>query len=135
MNRLSKLKITGYLVAIFLAGGVTGALLTCVIGKSIVMSQMKPEKMADRWCRELESSLKLTPEQSQKIQPIVYDLLNQVRSVMTEQLSTTISNGNARIAAELTPEQKVKFEQMVREREEMMRRKLGEKPADTSKKM
>jgi Spy/CpxP family protein refolding chaperone len=58
----------------------------------------------------------------------VYDILNQVRSVMTEQLSTTISNGNARIAEVLTPEQKVKFEQMIREREEMMRQKLGEKP-------
>jgi Spy/CpxP family protein refolding chaperone len=135
MNRLSKLKIAGYLLAIFLAGGVTGALLMGVVVKHIVSTQMKPEKMADRWCRELESSLKLTPEQFQKIRPIVNDTLDQVRSIMTEQLSTTISNGNARIAAELTPEQKLKFEQMVKEREEMMRRSLGKKTDDAPKKM
>ena len=135
MNRFSKLKIASYLVAIFLAGGVTGALVMVVVAKRIISAQMKPEKMADRWCRELETTLKLTPEQFQKIKPIVNDTLDQLRSVMTEQLSTTISNGNARIAGELTAEQKVKFEQMVKEREEMMRRSLGQKTESTRKQM
>src|SRR5262249_13983769 len=127
--RLSKLKIAGYLVAIFLAGGVTGALVMAGVAKYRVRQQMKPDVMARRWCGELESSLNLTPEQIQKVQPIVDDTLNQIPIAMAWALATTVSNGNARIAELLTPEQKVKFQQMIKEREDMMRRQLEQKPS------
>jgi Spy/CpxP family protein refolding chaperone len=127
MNRLSKLKIALYLAAIFLAGAVTGAIVPITVGRHMMFNPPHQDQMATRWCGELQSELKLTPEQLQKIKPIVMDTLDEVRVNLTRELSGSISNCNARIASELTPEQKVKFERMVKEREQMIRRKLGEK--------
>jgi Spy/CpxP family protein refolding chaperone len=127
MNRLSKLKITLYLAAIFLAGAVTGGIVLMTVGRYMMFSPPGREQMAARWCGELQSELSLTPEQMQKIKPIVNETLDQVKANLMQQLSTTVSNCNTRIANELTPEQKVKFKRMIDEREEMMRRKFGEK--------
>jgi Spy/CpxP family protein refolding chaperone len=133
MNGPSRLKITLYLSAIFLAGAVTGALILSIAWRHFMFGPPHPDKMAARWCGELQTELNLTPEQVQKIRPIVNDTMDEVRTSITHQLSTTISNCNTRIAAELTPEQQVKFQKLIKEREEMMRQKFGEKASDTPK--
>ena len=125
MNRLSRTKIALYLAAIFVAGVVTGAFGLFAVGRHMMSNPPHQDQMAARWCGELQSELNLTPEQLQKIKPIVSETLDDVRVNLMQQLSTTISNCNTRIANELTPEQKVKFERMVKEREDMLRRKFG----------
>ena len=67
---MSKLKISLYLSALFLAGMVTGAILTAQVGKRMMMHVMQPEAMADRWLGDLKTRLNLTTDQSQKIAPI-----------------------------------------------------------------
>ncbi len=126
MNRLSKWRIGLYLAAIFVAGTVTGVVLTCTVGWRLMSAAFSEQKMAEHWCAELQSKLNLNPDQMQRIRPIVNDTIHEVRTNLTERLSTMISNCNARIEHELTPEQKVKFEELVREHETRMRQRFEE---------
>ena len=85
----------------------------------------RPEKMAERWCGELQSKLDLTPGQVQKIRPIIDDAMVQFKTGMTREVLLNLSNCNARIAVEITPGQKAKFEQIEKEQQEFIRTKFG----------
>jgi len=128
MKPLSKLRIVLSLTAIFLAGGVTGAVIAGKIVWRKMAASFSQQRMADRWCGELQSKLNLTPDQMARIRPIVDDTLCQVKSMFTDQLSATISNSNCRIECVLTAEQKLKFKQMIREHEVWMHQRLDEHP-------
>jgi Spy/CpxP family protein refolding chaperone len=121
---MSKWKISLYLVALFLAGVVTGAFLTHQVGKRIMMKMMRPEAMAEHWRHDLEGKLSLTAEQSRKIAPIIADGMNTFRSGFHDQMQLTLSNCNALIAVELTPEQRTKFAEIEREQQEFIRSRL-----------
>jgi len=118
---MSKLKISLYLTALFLAGVVTGSFLTHQIGKRIVAHMMQPSVMAEHWRRDLEGKLRLTPDQSQKIKPIIADGMETFRSAFHDQMQISLSNCNARIAVELTPEQRAKFAEVEKEQQEFIR--------------
>jgi len=127
MNRWSKLKIGSYLSAIFLAGAATGSVLTYSTVCHKLYKAPCQKEMAKTYCSQLKSKLKLSSEKCKKIDPIVDDTLCQVAAILSEQLSTTISNSNARISCQLTPEQKAIFRAMIQEREEAIRKKLDDK--------
>jgi hypothetical protein len=63
----------------------------------------------------------LSPEQVQQITPILDDSMSQFRVVMGAHMLESMSNCNARIAAVLTPEQKVKFAEIEREQQKFAR--------------
>ena len=127
---MSRKKIVFYLVALFLAGVVTGAVLTHQIGRRMMMKAMRQDAMAEHWRRDLEKKLNLTPEQSQQIGVIIKDGMGTFRSVLNEQMQSGLSNCNARIADELTPEQKIEFEKIQKEQQEFIRARFkDEKPA------
>ena len=133
MNRMSKWKIGFYLTALFLAGAVTGAVLTQQIGRRMFMKAMQPDMMAERWLRDLETRLDLTPEQSQKIAPIIADGIGTFRSVLLDQMESALSNCNARIAIQLTPEQRTKFVEIEKEQQEFIRSRFENSDASGSK--
>ncbi len=120
MNR--KLKIGLYLAAIFGAGGVTGMFISYQVVRHMMPTQ---ERMVGHWCGELQSKLNLTPEQTQKIRPIVNDAVTDFRNDLSREILLNLSNCNARVVLELTPEQKAKFEQMWKEQERFIRMKIG----------
>jgi multidrug efflux pump subunit AcrB len=119
MNQLSKPKIILYLTGIFLAGVVTGAVLMVAIGKHLMPNQ---SRMAQHWTHELQTKLTLAPEQVQKIEPIIIETLAAFKTVMANDALTSLSNCNARIAAELKPEQMDRFRQLEQEQQEFIRR-------------
>ena len=80
MNSLSKLKISLYLAAIFLAGAVSGGFVTSKMMRRALADPPNQEQMASHWCAELESRLALTPDQLKKIRPIVNDALAEIKS-------------------------------------------------------
>jgi len=121
---MSKWKISFYLIALFLAGVVTGAVLTHQIGRKIMMKAMRQDAMAEHWRRDLEKKLSLTPDQSQKIAPIITDGMSTFRSVLHDQMQAALSNCNACIAVELTPEQRTKFEKIEQEQQEFIQTRL-----------
>ena len=127
MNRLSKLRIVLSLTAIFVAGGVTGAVVASkIVWRKMADAAFSQQRMADRWCGELQSKLKLSPNQMARIRPIVDDTLCQVKTMFTEQLPAAISNSNCRIECVLTAEQKPKFKEMIREHDAWMHQRLDE---------
>jgi hypothetical protein len=118
MNQLSKPKIILYLTGIFVAGMVTGAVITVVIGRHMMPNQAK---MARHWTQELQTKLNLAPEQVRKIEPIINETLAGFKTIMANDALASLSNCNARIAVELKPEQMDKFRQLEKEQQEFIR--------------
>ena len=134
MNHMSKGKIGLYLAALFLAGVVTGAFGAFAIGRHLMMAAMSQEKMAAHWRGELQSKLNLTPPQMQKITPIINDAISEFRNAFAGQILATVSNSNARIAAELTSEQRMKFAEIEEQQQEFIRKRLGNETGTPQKK-
>lgn len=122
---MSKWKISIYLVALFLAGVVTGAILTAHIGRRLMMHLTQPEAMAGHWRHDLETKLNLSAAQSQKITPIMTDGLKSFGVMLRDQAGLALSNCNARIELELTPEQKIKFAEIEKEQQAFIRSRFN----------
>lgn len=125
---MSKWKISLYLLALFFAGVVTGAILTQQIGRRMMMRVMQPEAMAGRWQKDLETRLNLSAAQSQKIGPIITDGMKSFGMTMHDQVGLALSNCNARIALELIPEQKIKFVEIEKEQQAFIRSRFNHEP-------
>ena len=124
MNNSRALRITLYALLIFLAGGITGALVAPRFGRTFMRppdSKQMSEHMMDR----LQSGLNLTPEQVAKIKPLVEKTgadMETVRRETSKRVHDRIAQTNAQIALLLTPEQKEKFIKMEAEHRERMAR-------------
>jgi hypothetical protein len=131
MNPMSRIKIGLYLAAIFAAGFVTGVFVTFQVGRHIMPGQAE---MAARWCKELQSKMSLTPAQVEKIRPIINDEMGEFKSRLSADMLLNLSNCNVRIAGELRPEQKTKFEEIQKKQEDMIRALFGGGTNDAQKK-
>ena len=89
---------------------------------------MQPEAMAGHWLGDLKNRLDLTPEQSQKIAPIIQDGIKSFGPVMCDQIGLALSNCNARIEQELTPEQKIKFAEVEKEQQQFIQSRFNGGP-------
>lgn len=134
MNPLSKWKISLYLAAIFLAGLVAGAFVGFKAGQRMMFaSPPRPETMAARFTGELRSKLNLTPAQTAKIEVIINDSMIDFQRALSTQVSSSFSNTNARVSGELTPEQKIKFEELQKEHEQFLHDRFKDGPENSSK--
>lgn len=140
-------KVIIVLFGIFVAGGVTGGFVGLRVCKNTIMNRPVPEEWAPKHIKRLVDRLELTPEQQEKIRPIVrrnMEQLNRVRNHAMTETQTVVAGMQREIAVNLTDEQRVKFEQMNRElreareaREKVEREKrlhlgrsFGEKPPE-----
>lgn len=108
-------KMVGGLMAIFAAGMGTGAIGTVMLLHR-VFTRAEPQ---DRWVTarlaDLEKSLKLTPEQKQRLRPIVDRAGMRFRDIGSDayaEITRIAGETRDELARELTPEQKAKFEEM-----------------------
>jgi Spy/CpxP family protein refolding chaperone len=72
----------------------------------------------------LQSRLSLTPAQTAQIKPLVEQTasdIDAIREATTKQISDRIAEAHAKTATFLTPEQKVKLDQIAAERRKRMR--------------
>jgi hypothetical protein len=122
MNRSRKLKIVLYLAGIFFAGIVTGIFISFQVARHMMPNQAN---MTKRWAWELQSRLNLSPEQMQKIKPVIRNTLGGFKDVLVADALAALTNCNAQIAVELTPDQKVKFEQLSKEQRNFIQIRLG----------
>jgi len=123
----SRLKIALYLLLIFAAGALSGGSL---MRKQAISSQAShgphgpppsPGKMCDFILNEWKEKIGLTDEQAVRIRPLLETGMEEVRVVQersVQQVRETMQKTDARIAAELNPEQKAKFEQWQKERDQ-----------------
>ena len=124
-------KIIVVLFAIFVAGGVTGGFVTLRVLREKFSNRPMPEEWAPRHLKRLVDRLALTPEQQEQIRPIVrhnMEQLNRLRKQSQAETQMRIESMQRDIAQKLTPEQRVKFEQMNRElREAREAREINER--------
>ncbi len=127
MNLKKNWKVALYLAAIFIFGGITGSFVTLQTLKYMVHRHRNPENVCAIVMKRLESELKLTPEQVQKIKPIVDQSVREleaIRSKAISQSSQIISQSEERIAHELTPEQQKRFQKIQQERRKHFKERL-----------
>lgn len=130
MNRFRKLKIILYIAGIFFAGIVTGVFISFQVARHMMPTQAR---MAERWSGESQTKLALSPEQMQKINPVIQNTLSGFRDTLAADALLSLSNCNAQIAVELTPDQKVKFEELAKGQREFIQNTLGGQAAPPSK--
>ncbi|HEX4086820.1 MAG TPA: hypothetical protein VHY22_18040 [Chthoniobacteraceae bacterium] len=126
MTPFSKWTTIGYAAAIFLTGGISGGALGVYETRAHLFSPVHEEEMVLRLRRRLENRLDLTPGQVAKINPIITSTVHDIRSIRmesTQRVIRVLDASYSRISAVLTPEQRVKLNQIQeRERAEMMQR-------------
>lgn len=111
-------KIIILLLGIFVAGGVTGGLVTLRIWKEKMGNRPVPEEWAPRHLKRLSDRLALTPAQQEQLRPVVrrnMEQLGRVRNTFVADTQTVVEAMQQEIAQMLTPEQRDKFAQMNRE--------------------
>ena len=114
MTKALRWQIALALVFVFLAGVAIGA-FTSVYHVRRLMFEHRPEHLRGRLSDHLRRELSLTPEQFDKIRPIVdrsADRLEEIRAETGHRVAETMRQSHAEIAPLLTGEQKAKLEQM-----------------------
>jgi len=128
MSALGEWKLRFYVLAIFLAGGGSGALITWQVCQNRAVTPSSPAEIGARLRARFQSRLDLTPEQVQKINPLIDQAMRRVEVIRNETANhvfANVSNLHEQVLLVLTPEQRVKFEQLERERREYLRQKFG----------
>src|SRR5437868_15470957 len=118
MTKRRSWKVILYAVLIFVAGLFVGALA----GPHILRTFLRPPtpaEMSRHILARLQSRLSLTPEQTAQVKPLVEQTASDIEGIRvatTKQISERIAETDSKIATFLSPEQKVKLDQMEEER-------------------
>ena len=133
MTSPGKWKLGVYVLAVFLAGAGSGALVAWQVCRRTPVAPVPPAEIGARLRARFQSQLALTPEQVQKIDPMINQAMRRVEAIRKEtasQVFANVSTLHEQMLTVLTPEQKVKFEELERERRNYLRQKFG--PATNS---
>lgn len=118
-------KLILLLTGIFLAGGVTGGFLTLRFGRELWRRETRLDEWAPARLRLLNQRLHLTPEQVERLKPIMrrdMEALGKVRAQSLQDARAIIERMERDIAAVLTPDQRTEFERLSGELRERTRR-------------
>jgi len=114
MNRALKWKLIAGFVLVFLAGGMTGALITASQTHHLLFGPYRGA-LSDRMRDRLRVELRLTDEQMTKISPIIDKTATQLEAIRMEtgrRVHETFAAAHREIAADLTPEQRAKLQKI-----------------------
>ncbi len=125
-------KLVLLLAGIFAAGAVTGSFVTVRMGRQMMQKHIAPpDQMGPMRFKLLVDKLELTPEQQEKLRPIVMRNMEEMGRVRMNSLAEArriAERMNKDITAVLTPEQKAKFDEMNRKMRERFQRFLRDRP-------
>ena len=133
MTSVSKRKLALYVLCIFLAGAGSGALVAWRVSQPLPVAPLPTAEIGARLRARFQSRLDLTPDQVQKIDPMIQQAMRRVEAIREEtarNIFANVSNMHGQVLTVLTPEQKTRFEALERERREYLRQKFG--PATNS---
>jgi len=125
-------KIGLCLTAIFLAGIVTGVMVTAKVVQSVIARRTGMEKWAEIVMKNYQRRLKLTPEQTQKLKPVFDQAaaeLGKVRDNTATEIWAIMRQANQEVSRELTPGQEKIFDQMRQEFRAKMRERFHALPS------
>ena len=103
------------LLAIFGTGMGTGAVGTIVLLHRVFTKPVVSRSWAEARLRDLETRLKLTPEQKERIKPIAERTADRFRAIGAEafeKIVATAQETHEEIRNELTPEQQAEFNRL-----------------------
>jgi DNA anti-recombination protein RmuC len=115
MNGALKWKLIAGFLLVFVAGGVTGGFVAAKTIRQHLFATSHHEIAAQRMRDRLQAELDLTPEQLKKITPVVDKAAAQLEAIRKDtarRFRDTFADTHRQIAADLTPEQRTKLEQM-----------------------
>jgi len=123
MNATDRWKIVLTLIAIFVAGAVTGAFLTIRAMKYEMPRRIEVPPgtpfLVDRWLAHLH----FTPNQDQKVRPIIEQVDNELRDLRAldlREIEGILDRAQDRMNAVLTPDQRERLRQMLEERKQRL---------------
>ena len=128
MTSLGKRKFATYVLVIFLAGAGSGALVAWQVSRRVPVAPVPPAEIGARLRARFQSQLALTPDQVQKIDPMIDHAMLRVEAIRQETAShvfANVSQLHEQMLTVLTPEQKTKFEELERERRVRLLQKFG----------
>jgi Spy/CpxP family protein refolding chaperone len=105
------------LIAIFFTGVTGGLLLERHIAHRQVPRPPPPDVWVARQMERIAGEVQLTPEQKERIRPIIAANIDQLIKLRRQAIDILDQMGK-QIAAELTPEQRAKYERILQERRE-----------------
>ena len=128
MNGPSRWKIAFLVLATFVVGAVTGAFFIMGSAKDEMRRGRDPRRWfsntPDRWVTEMQ----LTPDQQQKIRPILQqidDELTNLRAMDLRETEGILSRGEDRIKTHLKPDQQTRLHDTFERRRQHLRDWLG----------
>ena len=132
MNALRNWKVLLCLAGIFVIGAVTGGAITVKVVRVALRRSLGFEDWSKTTMQRYHARLKLTDEQTRKLQPVLDQTGRELRETATGafyQIATTIQQNNQRVAEELTPEQRSKFAAMNEDARRRFEEQLRKRPA------
>jgi Spy/CpxP family protein refolding chaperone len=133
MTSFGKRKLATYVLAIFLAGAASGALVAWQVSRRTPVAPLTPVEIGTRLRARFQTKLELTPEQRQKVDPMIDQAMLRVEAIRQETANhvfANVSQLHQQMLTVLTPEQKARFEELEHERRDYLRQKFG--PATNS---
>jgi Spy/CpxP family protein refolding chaperone len=137
MNGSNRWKIAFLVLATFVVGAVTGAFFVMGSAKDEMRRNRDPRRFFSNTPERWVSDMKLTPDQEQKIRPILQqidDELTNLRAMDLRETEGILSRGEDRMKTLLKPDQQEKLRQTFELRRQRVRDWLGvndqEKKAD-----
>lgn len=113
------------LVGIFAAGGATGAFVALRVVKDLAHEKSKPSAFVLRQYKRMTKELELTSQQCDQVNSILRASAAEIDALRKESFRASgarLREMNQKIAAVLSPEQAVKFEEILRQQRERIRK-------------
>ncbi|MBX6324524.1 MAG: hypothetical protein IRY93_00645 [Chthoniobacterales bacterium] len=115
MNRALKWKLLAGFILVFIAGGITGAILGGAYARHFFVEVHRPGLLAARMKERLRKDLNLTPQQMAQVSPIIDKAAAQLRDVRRDtgrRVRQIIEEAHRQMAASLTDEQRQALKQI-----------------------
>lgn len=129
--RPRRLTVALSLVAIFVCGVLIGALGTLRALRAGARHRLNPDRWSPAVMEALDRRLVLSPEQRERIAPLVRAGAEEARGVRERAVSETlriVEKTRARVAEQLSPEQARKLDEFIAQRHRRARHWLGPHP-------
>jgi len=128
MNPWARWKIVLLVLATFVVGAVTGAFFIMSLAKDEMERTSDPRRWFSNTPERWVSDMKLTPDQQQKIRPILQqidDELSNLRALDLRETEGILGRGQDRIDPLLKPEQREELHKTFEHRRQRLREWLG----------
>ena len=128
MNSAAGWKVAFLVLASFVAGAVTGAFLIMGSAKDEMRRQRDPLRWFSNTPERWRTEMKLTPDQDQKLRPILQQIDDELanrRAVDLRETEGILTRGEDRLSAILTPDQRPRLHQTFEQRRQRLRDWMG----------